>query len=212
MLRVTAITALVLAVVATALLWRQAAKSHDSQPPSLPAPPLEHVPGTVFVIPGGNRTGHRRVRGGVRVVVPSPGAGSAAAGSTTPQPANVVSPRPVAKPQAAQPHKRTPPPKTGPTPGTTPTTPVATPPAPVATPPAPTPPAPSGPPKAPAPPTPAAPPVTPPVVTPPSTPTRPVESHPGNGYGDGNHDHTGPPGQVKKDDKDGGGHGKGGSG
>jgi hypothetical protein len=35
----------------------------------------------------------------------------------------------------------------------------------------------------------------PPTTTP--TPTPPVESRPGNGYSDSNHEHTGPPGQTK---------------
>ncbi|HEX3227083.1 MAG TPA: hypothetical protein VHQ89_13385 [Gaiellaceae bacterium] len=101
---------------------------------------------------------------------------------------------PTTRPKHVKPVKPVTPPVAKPTPPvTTPTPPVAAPTPPVSTPapPAVTPPAASTP--------------TPPVV---STPSPPVvntpqentssDSRPGNGWGDKNHDHTGPPGQNKK--------------
>jgi hypothetical protein len=123
--------------------------------------------------------------------------------------------KPTTRPKHVKPVKPVTPPVAKPTPPvTTPTPPVATPTPPVATP---TPPVttPTPPVAAPTPPvsTPAPPAVTPPAAstpTPPvvSTPSPPVvntpqentssDSRPGNGFGDKNHTHTGPPGQNKK--------------
>jgi hypothetical protein len=116
--------------------------------------------------------------------------------------------KPTTRPKHVKPVKPVTPPVAKPTPPvTTPTPPVATPTPPVTTP---TPPvaAPTPPVSTPAPPAvtpPAASTPTPPVV---STPSPPVvntpqentssDSRPGNGWGDKNHDHTGPPGQNKK--------------
>jgi hypothetical protein len=104
---------------------------------------------------------------------------------------------PVPTPVPAPPPKPAPGPKAPPAPPKSPGPP--TPPAPTptpgpATPPTPTPPAP--------PPAPSSPPTPPPASTPepppptPPTPTPAPDTRPGNGYGDTNHTHTGPPGQA----------------
>jgi hypothetical protein len=92
-------------------------------------------------------------------------------------------------PEAPPPTRPKPPPAPKPRPAPKP--------APAAPPPAPTPPAPPVA-VAPAPPEPAAPPLVPPPAEPAATPPNDGSTRPGNGYGDPNHEHTGPPGQAKK--------------
>jgi hypothetical protein len=112
------------------------------------------------------------------------------------KPVPVPAPTPVVVPPVTTPPP--PPPKPAPKPKPAPApTPVPSPP------PAPTPPptpAPTPPPAAPVTPpttTVATAPPPPPETTPTPTPPPPDNSRPGNGFGDKNHDHTGPPGQNK---------------
>ena len=127
-----------------------------------------------------------------------------------PQPVDHTKPKPKPKPVAPKP-KPKPKPVTPPVPPTQPPVPpVGTPPVSTPTPPVSTP----TPPVA-APVVQPTPPVSPPAVQPPTQPTPPVvstpsppavnspqdgssDTRPGNGWGDKNHDHTGPPGQIKK--------------
>jgi hypothetical protein len=219
MLRATAILALVAAVAGTALLWRQAAKPNDAPPLALPAPPLGQGPGTVVVIPDVAKPAHPAHRAAVRVHVPRVAPSHAPARRSVAPTPTVVGQKPAvtpATPKPPTPHKPTTPPKSPPAPPTPTPTPTPAP--------APSPTTPVAPPTTPAAPTPSTPvPVAPPerepasnpppTVTPPpdTTPTSPaappVDSRPGYGNGDSNHDHTGPPGQSKDKDK---GHGKGG--
>src|SRR5712691_10147442 len=122
MLRAAAILSLIVAVAATAFLWRQAANPHDGPPLALPAPPLGNAPGSVVVIPGAPPPVLRRGRrGGVRIAVPPARTGRTSA----PTPPATVAPRPVGTPAPSRPPtppKPTVPPKSPPpTPPTTPT-------------------------------------------------------------------------------------------
>jgi hypothetical protein len=189
MLRVTAIVALVFAVVGTVLLWQQAVVPPTAEVSPWPTPPRLHLAGPSVLIPDATAQIPHALR--------RPG------GSPLRAPVTVVSQTSVSKPRVsvpAKPHEPAAPAKKPPaapthTPTPTPsapTTPVATP-TPSAPPPAA--PVPSAPPErqpAAAPPT-----VTPPAVVPTPTPTTPDDSRPGNGYGDSNHEHIGPPGQAK---------------
>src|SRR3954454_21637128 len=93
MLRATAILALIAAVAGTALLWRQAARSHDAPPLALPAPPLGHGPGSFVVIPDVAKPAHRAPRAPapvglhVRIRPPAP--------SHAPSPPSSVAPAPT---------------------------------------------------------------------------------------------------------------------
>ena len=205
MFRATAICALGLGVAITAVLWRHELSRHDTGVQSLPAPPLLHQAGPSVLIPDSKPSkplpvsrGHQ-TGGKAQIVLPSVGSSHSVGPDSTPTGhANPPTVRPT-------PHKPKKPPKVVPAPPT----PTSPPPAPTTvTTPGPTAsadptrePASSPPPATTPPTTTTTPPTSPPTTPPPPTPP-PVDSRPGNGYGDANHEHTGPPGQSK----DGSGH------
>ena len=206
MVRMVAISVLLVGVAVTALVFGRRVLPRETGVQALPVAPLEHAPGPrVMATPGTAPIPHSistraRRSGRVQVVLPSLGSTPPAVDPQTHVSKPVTrtkprAPKPVAPHKQAKPPTRSPSPKP-PAPVVAPaTTPVATP-GPTASPAPPTrEPASSVPPTTTTPTPPVAPP--PPPVTPP-----PVDSRPGNGYGDDNHDHTGPPGQSK----DGGGH------
>jgi hypothetical protein len=208
MFRATAICALCLGVTITAVLLHHEVSRHDSPVQSLPAPPLLHQPGPSVRIPDTKPSKPRSVsRGhqtGAKAQVALPSVGPSQSVGQDSKPATVSPQTPVSKPGAG----RTKPPTVRPTPRKPKTPPKASPGPPTSTSPPPattttvTSPGPTASPDPTREPAGSSPPPTTTPTPPPTTPP-PVDSRPGHGYGDDNHDHTGPPGQSK----DGGGHG-----
>jgi hypothetical protein len=183
--------------------------THKAKPAKAKPAVTGHVGGVSIIVDIGTAESHTETQQPVTptkpiVVAPVPAHPGSGHGKAKPKP---VTPAKPVKPPVPTP---TPPVATPAPPVSAPAPPVSAPPAATPTPPAAPPVVQQVPPSSPSPP--ATP--TPPVVTPPTQPTPPVvstpsppvvnsaedesDSRPGNGWGDKNHDHTGPPGQNKK--------------